>query len=136
MIEYVAGLMFCEEGRFVAMVEKQKPEWMKGKYNAIGGKIEPGEFTEDAMVREFQEETGVHYKNWMETATLEGKDWRVYFYHCFADPFMCDTVEEERIIVDEVNSFLSSSKLMGNLKTIINIALDHSIVKPVMLESY
>lgn len=48
MTEYVAGLYFDRDGRKVAMVEKLNPAWQKGKYNAIGGKIEPGEEPLDA----------------------------------------------------------------------------------------
>lgn len=57
--EYVAGLMFSPNGRAVALIRKERPDWMKGKLNAIGGKIEEGESPYEAMVREFKEETGL-----------------------------------------------------------------------------
>jgi len=40
---YVAGFMFSPDLENVVLIEKQKPEWQKGKYNAVGGKIEDGE---------------------------------------------------------------------------------------------
>lgn len=47
----------------IILIEKQKPEWQKGKYNLIGGKVESGENLEEAARREFFEETGVDNYN-------------------------------------------------------------------------
>ena len=52
-------LTFCgTENCFIAL-EKEKPEWQKGRINLVGGKVEPGESPKDAALREFQEETGI-----------------------------------------------------------------------------
>jgi 8-oxo-dGTP diphosphatase len=65
MTAYVCGFAFDTENR-VAVVQKKRPEWQKGLYNGIGGKIEPGETSLRAMAREFEEETGVgiHISRW------------------------------------------------------------------------
>ena len=55
--EYVVG--FYMNGDEVLLIEKQRPERLKGLYNGIGGQIEEGEEPLTAMVREFEEETGV-----------------------------------------------------------------------------
>ncbi len=134
MVEYVAGLYFDRDGRKVAMVEKLNPAWQKGKYNAIGGKIEHGEEPLDAMVREFQEETGIYNESWKEFAVLYGSDWKVHFFVAFGYPYECKTVEQERIFVDSVDSFLKSDKLITNLKFLIPLALDDSGIQfPVYL---
>jgi 8-oxo-dGTP diphosphatase len=54
---YVVGFAFDSRGWF-AMIEKQHPDWQKGLWNGIGGKIEKDEIPVDAMVREFHEEAG------------------------------------------------------------------------------
>ena len=41
--EYVAGFLFSRDGSLLALILKNKPDWQKGKLNAIGGKIEDGE---------------------------------------------------------------------------------------------
>ena len=61
---YVAGFLFRAEGTEVALVQKQTPEWQKGKLNGIGGKVELGETPARAMQREFLEETGAEVKDW------------------------------------------------------------------------
>lgn len=61
--EFVLGFRFCREPvtgrRLVAVIRKNRPAYLAGLYNGVGGKIEPLEPEVDAMVREFREETGV-----------------------------------------------------------------------------
>lgn len=74
MKKYVAGFLFSSDGTMVALVEKQKPDWQKGKLNAIGGKIEEGESALQAMQREFKEEAGLDISNWTLFCVLSGND--------------------------------------------------------------
>lgn len=62
----------------VALVEKNRPEWQKGRMNGIGGHIEEGEAPWDAMVREFWEETGCRTEQlrWKNFVTLSGEDFK------------------------------------------------------------
>lgn len=56
----VCGFMFDKRTQeLVALIRKKRPDWQAGKVNGVGGKIERGEKAHAAMVREFQEETGV-----------------------------------------------------------------------------
>lgn len=57
--QYVLGFAFDKEFKHVLLVWKNRPRWQAGKLNGVGGKIEPGEAVRAAMVREFQEETGI-----------------------------------------------------------------------------
>jgi 8-oxo-dGTP diphosphatase len=43
----------------VLLIEKDRPEWMKGRLNLAGGKVEPGEKPAMAAIRELKEETGL-----------------------------------------------------------------------------
>jgi len=42
----------------VVLIRKNKPEWMAGLLNAVGGHVEEGETFEQAAQREYHEETG------------------------------------------------------------------------------
>jgi 8-oxo-dGTP diphosphatase len=85
-IRYVAGFMFdvLEAGvsNRVALIRKKRPEWQARKLNAVGGHVEAGEITVDAMVREFREETGYETKtsDWKPFCTLVGDGFCVYFF--------------------------------------------------------
>lgn len=72
MKQYVAGLAFREDVLF--LIRKNKPDWMKGKLNAVGGKVEDGELVRTAMQREFLEETGVDIEEsrWTNFLILQG----------------------------------------------------------------
>ena len=75
---YVAGFAFHEDR--VLLVEKLHPDWQAGKLNGIGGKVEPGEIALDAMIREFQEETGLRVDDWRLFCRLTFASGVVYFY--------------------------------------------------------
>ena len=40
---YVLGFIFNRQKDNVLLVEKKRPEWQKGKWNGIGGKIKENE---------------------------------------------------------------------------------------------
>jgi 8-oxo-dGTP diphosphatase len=123
MTEYVAGFMIDELDR-VALVIKNRPEWQKGRRNGIGGHIEPGETIEEAMVREFQEETGWASREgqWKKFATLNGEAFRVYF---FVSRVSCiphlKTMTDEEIVATLINS-LTVFNCIPNLTWLIPMA--------------
>lgn len=55
---YVVGFMLDEARENVVLIEKKRPAWQAGKLNGVGGKVELGEHGNEAMAREFDEETG------------------------------------------------------------------------------
>jgi len=59
MKKYVVGFAFSGDLTRVLLVKKLHPEWQKGYWNGVGGHIEVNETPHEAMVREFQEETGL-----------------------------------------------------------------------------
>lgn len=95
LIEYVVGFVFCRGN--VLVIRKCRPEWQRGRYNGIGGKVEDLESPAFAMARECREETAgtldIPSYEWTHFATLAGDDrvsrfregavakqFRVYFF--------------------------------------------------------
>jgi 8-oxo-dGTP diphosphatase len=76
---YVLGFLFSYDLQRVALIHKERPNWQKGKLNGIGGHLEEGEMSVDAMSREFFEETGVKIPlwDWQEFCQMEGSGFRV-----------------------------------------------------------
>lgn len=71
MKNYVLGFLFTHSG--VVLIQKNTPEWQRGKLNGIGGSIEEGETPYAAMVREFAEETGLQQLEWNKLGIMHGK---------------------------------------------------------------
>lgn len=61
MTEYVIVYAYSVDSdrRRIPMILKNKPDYLKGKLNLPGGKIEVGESPVEAAIRELKEETGL-----------------------------------------------------------------------------
>lgn len=140
MIEYVAGFLFTgPDPNWVALVRKARPAWQAGRLNGIGGKIEPGEAPVTAMVREFREETGALVTGWRQFATLDGDDWRVYFFVQFAPLWRLQDLRgqpDEPIEVHATDAVLAMSarERLNNLSWLIPLACDVDIAEVVVRE--
>lgn len=134
MTEYVLGFAFGErKGRpAVLLVQKSSPEWQAGKYNGVGGHIEPGETPVDAMCREFEEETGVETTadDWTERLTMQGAEWRVIIFKCEIRRYLQlarQITKKDKPIVVEVNAL--PENIIPNIRWIIPFLLDPEFIQ-------
>jgi 8-oxo-dGTP diphosphatase len=74
MKKMVVGFAFYDMD-LVYLIRKNRPEWQKDKLNGIGGKVENGETSREAMKREFKEEAGVLVDDWTHVTTMKGENW-------------------------------------------------------------
>ena len=133
---YVAGFLFREDKTQVALIEKQRPAWQKGKLNGIGGKVEIGETPREAMRREFKEEAGADISKWRAFCYLQGinpKDpWTVIMFMS-EEPVQVQTMEDEQVgwypidLIDELG-------VIPNLKWLIPMACAEPIATGTVLE--
>ncbi len=125
---YVAGFMFSPDFENVILIEKEKPEWQKGKYNAIGGKIEAGETPKAAMVREFYEEAFISTKeeDWRPLCIIGDEKYDVYFFFCssenWRDHITRETEEVFNVRVDDLH--IIRFQLIENLNWLIPMCID------------
>lgn len=122
MKTYVAGFLFDAEYEHVALIRKEKPEWQKGRLNGIGGKIEPGEASPDAMRREFLEETGMDVSNWNRFIKLSGEGYTVDFYYAVGNPWDVTTTTDEQVGCYQVSE-LTQLNTIPNLQWLIPMAM-------------
>lgn len=83
MDRYVLGFLFDEST--VSLIKKNKPERQKNLLNGIGGKCKEEELPEDAIVREFQEETGIYINDWTYFAQIVHNDNVIWCYKAFGN---------------------------------------------------
>lgn len=98
--DQVLGFAFSPLGSLVLLIRKNRPEWQAGKLNGIGGKIEPGELADEAMVREFREETGIESESshWTKFLRYSANDHGTII-HCYATKTL--VIERARSLTDE-----------------------------------
>ena len=125
-VQYVNGFLFSPDYSQVVLIEKQKPEWQAGKLNGVGGKIEPGEAPEQAMRREFFEETGLDVPAWQLFCKLNWRGGCVHFFRAIGDVNRTYTVEKE-IIRKVPVEHLSVFKIIPNLLWLVPMAIDQSV---------
>lgn len=102
MSEKVCTLLFLRKDDQILLAMKKRG-FGAGFYNGVGGKVEPGETIEQALVRECQEEIGVTPRNFWKVAEHDFKQeehdqpWRMYGH-----VYLCDSWEGEPVETDEM----------------------------------
>lgn len=134
MIHYVTGFMYSPDGKQVVLIKKNQPCWQKGKFNGVGGKIEQGEFPQQAMSREFAEETGVQtlFSDWQCFFILTNPNkYRVYIFYLYSEKFInVKTVEQEEVSILSVD--LLPKNMISNLSWLIPLSQDNKMMKNVL----
>lgn len=96
--EYVSTLMVSADFTRVALILKNRPDFLKGRLSTVGGKVESGETPIQAAVREHFEETGVQTEadEWAYYARVEREDSVMHCYYAATDDVeKCKTNENE-----------------------------------------
>lgn len=81
--KYVLGFLFSYNRDRVLLIQKNRPEWQRGKLNGVGGHIEIGETPIQAMNRECKEESGLEVDPWRQFLIIESTDNIVYCFRAF-----------------------------------------------------
>jgi mutator protein MutT len=102
MTEKICTLLFLRKNDQILLAMKKRG-FGSDRYNGVGGKIEPGETEEHALIRECQEEIGVTPVNYWRVAVhdfvqKDGENpWRMYVH-----AYVCDTWEGEPVETEEM----------------------------------
>ena len=133
---YVVGLLFSTDGRYVLLMRKNRPKWQAGKLNGIGGKIEAGETALQAMDRETEEEVGLVDVKWQPVVRLTGQGFSVYFFRAFSLEQIENAVQktDEGVTIEETFAVVGSSDLIPNIHWILAMAVDPCIELPLIVK--
>lgn len=119
---YVVGFMFDSTERSVLLIRKNRPAWQDGKLNGIGGRIEHGESSEQAMHRECLEEVGLDVKSWKQFCVIsDERGWHIYFFYAYGPIRQGKAMTDERPEVVDVRAI--PSDVIPNLKWLVPMAL-------------
>lgn len=127
-VRCVIGLLFDTRGERVLLIRKNRPAWQAGKWNGIGGKIEPGETPAQAMRREAREECGVDTDGWVEFCEFrQVNQGTEYTVTCF---LLCNSIllDSAKQTTDEEIRWTVTQTLfpdcMPNVKLLVTMALN------------
>ncbi|HXJ56935.1 MAG TPA: NUDIX hydrolase [Verrucomicrobiae bacterium] len=128
MTIYVAGFLFRNQGKEVALIKKRKPFWQYGLLNGVGGKVAAGETPAQAMAREFEEEAGIVVLDWRQFAELSGpasydtENWRVHFFVADCERGTAINSRTAEVVNWYWVGHLISYPTVGNLRWLIPMA--------------
>ncbi len=141
---YVVGLAFDISQKRIVLIEKNRPDWQKGKLNGIGGKVEKLESIHEAMSREFQEEAGLKtmpyaWRYFLCLNCIEDKT-SIHFFTCNLSTYeyhsLKQTTDEELRIITVENLHHNNYNAIHNLKWIIRMAKDPFIMTEPLFIQY
>lgn len=121
---YVLGFLFDAAFESVVLIKKNKPAWQKGRFNGVGGKIEDNESSNDAMMREFEEEAGLRLETWRYFLHLSGTGFEVCCYYTTAPSLLAiKSVTDEAVVIVSVEDVLRRSMpSIGNIPWLVAMA--------------
>jgi 8-oxo-dGTP diphosphatase len=106
------ALGFSCTSKQVVLIRKARPAWQAGRLNGVGGKIEAGESSLAAMVREYHEETGVltDVDSWLPFGRVSGENFSV-------DLFLRRTE-----VLDPVESLTDEAVSVHSFESVVGLA--------------
>jgi 8-oxo-dGTP diphosphatase len=131
MKKYTIGALFTSDFNRVLLIQKERPQWQKGKLNFPGGHIEVGEWGHDCIAREFFEETNLKIPstNWTQIGLIENEgEYTVEFYTAVynegkhGEPI---TRTEEKIVWIDCQNNSWPENLISNLAWLIPFAKNY-----------
>lgn len=102
------GAFFDHGMTRVVLIRKKRPQRQAGRWNLVGGHIEEGESSLEAMRREFREEVGLDQQDWKYVGQIDNQG------HYTVDIFGTEALEgipDVKATTDEIPSYLLVSSL-------------------------
>lgn len=98
----ICTLLFLRQGDEILLAMKKRG-FGANRYNGVGGKVEPNETIEQALIRECQEEIGVTPLSFARVAELDftqnegAEPWHMYVHAYFCDQWKGEPTETEEM---------------------------------------
>lgn len=112
----------------ILLLKKNNPDWQKGLYNGIGGKVELNTTPLETIIKKCQEELGVNILNWIELdseITSSGIE-IVYFLTTLNE----GEIKKLQSQTDERAELFSINNLPTNILQDLKIQIERQFFKP------
>jgi 8-oxo-dGTP pyrophosphatase MutT (NUDIX family) len=115
------ALCYCIYNDELVLIEKNKPDWQKGKLNLPGGKVEENESPMTAAVRELKEETNLVYVSVSKVGKIIGNGCEVHVFFGFGRGTLRQLTDEKLHLVRALPAWDKAelARFIPNLQLII-----------------
>ncbi len=116
------------DNKEILLLKKNNPDWQKGLYNGIGGKVELNTTPLETIIKKCQEELGVNISNWIEldSEISSGGIEIVYFLTTLNE----GEIKKLQSQTDERAELFSINNLPTNILQDLKIQIERQFFKP------
>ena len=126
MMRVVVGII--TDNKEILLLKKNNPDWQKGLYNGIGGKVELNTTPLETIIKKCQEELGVSISNWLELDSEISSSGIEIVY--FLTTLNEGEIKKLQSQTDERAELFSINNLPTNILQDLKIQIERQFFKP------
>ena len=126
MMRVVVGII--TDNKEILLLKKNNPDWQKGLYNGIGGKVELNTTPLETIIKKCQEELGVNISNWIELDSEISSSGIEIVY--FLTTLNEGEIKKLQSQTDERSELFSINNLPTNILQDLKIQIERQFFKP------
>ena len=116
------------DNKEILLLKKNNPDWQKGLYNGIGGKVELNTTPLETIIKKCQEEFGVNISNWIELDSEISSSGIEIVY--FLTTLNENEIKKLQSQTDERAELFSINNLPTNILQDLKIQIERQFFKP------
>ncbi|WP_260908165.1 NUDIX hydrolase [Aliarcobacter cryaerophilus] len=116
------------DNKEILLLKKNNPDWQKGLYNGIGGKVELNTTPLETIIKKCQEELGVNILNWIELDSEISSSGIEIVY--FLTTLNEGEIKKLQSQTDERAELFSINNLPTNILQDLKIQIERQFFKP------
>ena len=116
------------DNKEILLLKKNNPDWQKGLYNGIGGKVELNTTPLETIIKKYQEELGLNISNWIELDSEISSSGIEIVY--FLTTLNEGEIKKLQSQTDERAELFSINNLPTNILQDLKIQIERQFFKP------
>ena len=116
------------DNKEILLLRKNNPDWQRGLYNGIGGKVELNTTPLETIIKKCQEELGVNISNWIELDSEISSSGIEIVY--FLTTLNEGEIKKLQSQTDERSELFSINNLPTNILQDLKIQIERQFFKP------
>ena len=116
------------DNKEILLLKKNNPDWQRGLYNGIGGKVELNTTPLETIIKKCQEELGVNISNWIELDSEISSSGIEIVY--FLTTLNEGEIKKLQSQTDERSELFSINNLPTNILQDLKVQIDRQFFKP------